>query len=199
MLRKHLPALLPVERAKLLKAAARAAVKSRRSKRSAATKSSPCDLMLSYRVPHTGHGGDSSAFELQAGLERLGYSFFIAETAIEGGDSWPSTIQQAVEDCKAVVVLSSPDYGNEDQSPWTKRELELAANLKKPLIPVWHSGPYPPPAVQIYLSGVQRIPSGNFAKGYVSAGISHEAVVKQLAKALKRKGIFPSSPPTQSA
>jgi hypothetical protein len=198
MLRKHLPALLPVERAKLLEAAVRAAVKSPRPKRSASA-FRPYDLMITYRVSETGEAGDSSVFALKEALEALGYRVFVGETAIQGGSSWTTTIQNGVEGCRAFVVLCSETFGNAAVSPWTKRELELADSLKKPLIPVWHSGTYPPPAVKIFLSGVHRIPSGNIADGYASAGISHEAVADQVAAALAREGVLPSSPPTQSA
>jgi hypothetical protein len=64
--------------------------------------------------------------------------------------------------------------------------------LKKPLIPVYHSGPYPPPEVAIYLGGKQRIPGGNFKNGYVAAKISHERVAEEVAAALVRAGVTPS-------
>jgi hypothetical protein len=153
---------------------------------------SACDVMISYRVPETGEGGDKSVFYLQAALEKRGYSVFVGEAAIQGGASWPTTIQQGVEACQAFVILCSPTYGDPAVSPWTKRELELADNLKKPLIPVFHSGAYPPPAVSIYLGGLQRIPNGNYSDGYVAAKISHDKVVEELAAALARAGVLPS-------
>jgi len=151
------------------------------------------DIMISYRVPETGDGGDRAVFALQAGLQAHGYSVFVGEAAIQGAASWPSTIQRGVEGCKAFVVLCSPTYGNAEVSPWTMRELVLADNKHKPLVPVWHSGEYPPPAVSIYLGDKQRIPGGNFNAGYVSAGISHEQVVKELVATLHGLGIFPAA------
>ncbi len=150
----------------------------------------------SYRVPETGAGGDRAVFVLQAALERRGFSVFVGEGAIEGGSSWPDTIQRGVDECKAMVVLCSPSYGD-IASPWTKRELVLADSLRKPLIPVWHSGPYPPRAVRIYLSEKQRIPCGDYTSGYVQADISHETVAAELAAALVRAGVTPreSAPP----
>ena len=173
----------PLERRKLLAAAAPAAA--------AVPAEAPpgCDVMISYRVPETGAGGDKSVFALQKMLEARGYSVFVGEAAIEGGSSWPSTIQKGVEDCRAFVVLCSASYGDAAASPWTKRELELADNLKKPLVPVWHSGPYPPRAVAIYLGGTQRIPTGDFREGYAKAKISHEKVAEELAAALARAGV----------
>jgi hypothetical protein len=187
MLREELPALRAIERAKLLDAVASTAAAP-----AGTALTTMCDVMISYRVLETGEDGDKSVFALEAALQARGYHVFVGEAAIQGGSSWPNTIQQGVEDCKAFVVLCSETYGDEAVSPWTKRELVLADNLKKPLIPVWHSGPYPPKAVAIYLGGTQRIPHGNFSGGYVNADISHERVAEELAAALSRVGVAPA-------
>ena len=79
--------------------------------------------------------------------------------------------------------------GHSGKSPWTKRELVTADVLKKPIIPVWHSGQYPPQAVMMYLMEKQRIPGGNYSGGYVAANISHEQVAEELAAALQRAGV----------
>ena len=146
-------------------------------------------VMISYRVRETGGGGDNAVFALQKALESRGYSVFVGESAIRSGACWPTKIQKAVEDCSAFVVLCSTTYGDEAVSPRTARELDLADRLKKPLIPVWHSGPYPPKAVAIYLGGKQRIPTGILMEGYASAGISHERVADELAAALAHAGV----------
>jgi hypothetical protein len=174
----------PLERRRLLQAATAPAA-------AAPAVAGVCDVMISYRVPETGDGGDKSVFALQAALEARGYRVFVGEAAIEGGSSWPATIQRGVEDCAAFVILCSPTYGDAAASPWTARELVLADNMKKPLIPVWHSGPYPPKAVAIYLGGTQRIPGGNFSKGYVESKVSHAAVAEELVAALARAGVTP--------
>jgi hypothetical protein len=153
----------------------------------------PYDLIISYRVPETGDGGDRSVFALKDALEARGYSVFVGEAAIEGGASWPATIQRGVSGCKAFVVLCSPTYGDAEVSPWTERELVLADNYKKPLFPVWHSGRYPPPAVAIYLAKLQRIPGGNLTAGYAAAGVPHERVAEELAAALRRAGVLPTA------
>ena len=91
--------------------------------------------------------------------------------------------------CKAFVILCSPTYGDRTQSPWTFDELTMAKNNRKPLIPVWHSGVYPPPTVEIMLGGLQRIPAGNNDMRAVSLA----RVVDELAAALQRAGVAPSS------
>jgi hypothetical protein len=174
----------PLERCKLLQAAAAAAAPA-----AAPAAARTCDVMISYRVPETGDGGDKSVFVLQAALEKRGFRVFVGEAAIQGGEEWPETIAAGVRDCAAFVVLCSPTYGD---TVWTKRELVMADNQRKPLIPVWHSGPYPPKAVEIFLGGKQRIPGGNFNGGYVAAKISHERVAEEVAAALVRAGVTPS-------
>ena len=154
--------------------------------------------MISYRVPETGELGDRAVFALQAALQARGYSAFVGEAAIQGAASWPATIQRGVEDCKAFVILCSPTYGDAVRSPWTERELVLADALKKPLIPIWHSGPYPPQPVAIYLTKLQRIPAGNFSDGYAAAGISHERVTDELVAALARVGVVPAAAAARS-
>jgi hypothetical protein len=113
---------------------------------------------------------------------------FVGEAAIQGGEEWPETIAAGGRDCAALVVLCSPTYGD---TVWTKRELVMADNLRKPLIPVWHSGPYPPKAVEIYLGGKQRIPGGTFLNGYAAAKVTHAAVAEELVAALARAGVKP--------
>jgi hypothetical protein len=152
--------------------------------------STSCDVMISYRVPETGEGGDNSVFYLQKALVKRGFSVFVGEGAIQGGDEWPDTISNGVRNCKAFVVLCSRTYGD---TVWTKREIVMADNLQKPLIPVYHSGVYPPPAVEIYLGGKQRIPGGTFSAGYVAANISHDKVVEGLVEALARAGVQPGA------
>ena len=151
-------------------------------------------VMISYRVPETGSGGDSSVFALKVALERRGFSVFVGESAIEGGSSWPVTIQRGVEQCSAFVVLCSPTYGDplpNGRESWTLREIVHADNLSKPLLPVWHSGPYPPNSVAMYLGSRQRIPAGDYRDGYVLAGISHTRVAEELAAALMKAGVQP--------
>jgi hypothetical protein len=178
----------PLERCKLMRAAAAAAASAAAA---AAAPMGVCDVMISYRVPETGASGDKSVFVLRDALQARGFRVFVGESAIEGGASWPATIQRGVEDCQAFVILCSSTYGDAVVSPWTQRELVMADNLRKPLIPVWHSGPYPPKAVAIYLGGTQRIPVGNLAKGYVESKVAHATVADEVAAALARAGVTP--------
>ena len=164
-----------------------------RSSRSfASTPATPrraCPVMISYRVAETGEDGDGTVFRLQAALEARGYSVFVGEKAIVGAAKWPKTIQDGVLSCKAFVVLCSPTYG---ATEWTEAELSLAKNEGKPLVPVWHSGPYPPPAVKIFLTAMQRIPGGSCNMTGDQPGLRKAAledVADEVCEALERVGV----------
>ena len=145
------------------------------------------DVMISYRVSETGDGGDRSVFALADALRANGYSVFVGESAIQAGDIWPRTVQEGVLNCRAFVVMCSTSYGDERVSPWTFREIALADNQMKPIIPVWHSGVYPPPAVSIYLGHKHRVPSGTGDMRSVAIA----TVVEELIGALQRADVWP--------
>ena len=153
-------------------------------------------VFISYRVPESGSKGDNSVFALEAALRSRGYTVFVAESQIQGNADWSETIINGVKECHAFVVLCSSTYGD---LTWTRRELIMADNLRKPLLPVWHSGPYPPAGVELFLAGMQRIPAGDYHEGYVSAGISHERVAEELIAWLERVRIKNSSTPLPPA
>ena len=153
-----------------------------------------CDVMISYRVPETGDGGDGCVWVLRRALEARDFTVFVSEGGgIRAGDDWTDEIQRRVRECAAMVVLCSTTYGDKAVSSWTHAELNMANNLSKPLLPVWHSGPFPPRGVEIQLTTKQRVPIAASASGggYVAEGISHEAVAEELAEALLRKGVVP--------
>eukprot|EP01116_Phalansterium_solitarium_P002468 TRINITY_DN1251_c0_g1_i2.p1 TRINITY_DN1251_c0_g1~~TRINITY_DN1251_c0_g1_i2.p1 ORF type:complete len:371 (-),score=36.43 TRINITY_DN1251_c0_g1_i2:158-1270(-) len=146
------------------------------------------DIMLSYRISDSGArelGGDDSVVLLRDALEAYGFTVFVGESALEGGQGWAETIQKAVKGCKAFIPVCSPDYGN---TPWTKRELQMADNNRKYILPVWHSGDYPPSAIEIFLGGTQRIPGGNRCM----KDSDFQKVVHDLIKVLCKK-IQPSN------
>ena len=163
------------------------------------------DVMVSFREPETGESGDCSALAIAQSLQARGFSVFASTVSIMGGANWPVSIQAAVEGCSAMVIIASPGYG---ASSWTRRELVLADMLGKHLVPVWHSGTWPPPAAAIYLAERQYLPQRTLnqrlhANGYVGEGIAVEDVVDELVKALEELGVYPvaglNTPPSQSS
>jgi len=144
-------------------------------------------VMLSYRVPETGAtelGGDGTVVRLADSLRARGIGCFVGESALQAGDKWAESIQEAVEQCKVFVVLCSPTYGD---SIWTAREIGLADSEQKPRLAVWHSGQFPPRKVKIYLGGEQRLPRGNHPMTHAS--VKYEDVVDELVASLKRLGV----------
>jgi hypothetical protein len=151
------------------------------------------DVMISNRVHETGGRGDGETQALKAELEKYGYSVFVGEE-IPAGANWPRHIQWSIENCRAFVIMCSPSYGDSRLSPWTKRELELADSRNRPMIPVWHSGKYPPGEVALFLTGLQRLPADRptMRAGYKEAGISTQEVAAELVTALTLLGVGPS-------
>ena len=154
--------------------------------------------MISYRVPETGRRdrGDGSAYTLADALRARSFSVFLAERNTGGGDIWHDTIQAAVEHCKAFVAVCSPTYGDSEQSQWTKAEAVLATECRKKIIPVWHSGPYPPAGLRLAFTSLHALPSTpdgqDMQDGYRAAGISDAHVADELVATLLRVGVVPS-------
>ena len=116
--------------------------------------------MLSYRVAEAGAaalGGDNTVPELRVALEARGFSVFVTEQDLTAGEQWATNLAAAIRGAAAVVAVCSPTYG---ATTWTQREVQMADNLRKPIIPLWHSGEYPPRGVEIFFSGTQRVPRG---------------------------------------
>ena len=154
----------------------------------------PAQIMLSYRVPESGvdKGGDGWTFRLGDALRARGFTVFIAETAITAGDSWDQVIQNAVRGCEAFVAVCSATYGSATSSRWTLREMQLADGRCKPIVPIWHSGDYPPNDVEIYLTGKQRVPGG-VSKDVRALPFDH--VVDEVVAALALAKCVPSQKP----
>ena len=172
--------------------------------------STKADVMISYRIPECGipaKGGDNYAHELAALLRKAGYTVFVDVNALEvyvsvdvdsvmklhalhtcmrlsslllqGGDQFPDIIQDAVRNCTAFVAICSTSYGS---TPFTKMEYTLAYNKGKTIIPVYHSGTWPPSALELFLSGVNYVPKGSCATGPKAPSVGE--VAKQVVDAM---------------
>jgi hypothetical protein len=154
------------------------------------------DVLISYCVAETGGPGDRSVFGLQAALVARGFRVFVGESAIQAGASWPDAVNNGIQAAAAVIVLCSPGYADPERSRWTCRELQLAVVLNKPLVPVWHSGTYPPPGAAPHLVCRQQCAGGGHARsdrGYADAGVSPEALAAEVEAALARVGVAPQT------
>ena len=110
------------------------------------------DVMLSYRESETGKAGSNFAFRLQEALELKNLNVFAYANLAET-DHWMSPQTNGVASCRVFMPIFSPEYGDLDKSPWSAAELmTAAAYLGTPgaglsaILPVWHSGTYPPNA-----------------------------------------------------
>jgi len=121
-----------------------------------------------------------------------GFRVYCSAVTHEGGLLWPDMVQSGVRNSSALVAVCSAQYG---ASIWTKRELYLADHLCKPIVPLWHSGEWPPPAAAIYMQSLQFVPreGGVHPAGSLEAfgGASLDAVVDELTAALANLGIYP--------
>ena len=71
-------------------------------------------------------------------------------------------LQNAILGCKAFVPLCSDSYGD---SKYTKLEFNFAFNESKPMIPIYHSGSYPPKALAMKFSNMNYVPKSGLVAG----------------------------------
>lgn len=146
------------------------------------------DCFIGYRVNDTGegHGADGSVFKLRAALEERGFAVFIGEKSITAGpNDYPAQIDDALSRATVFIALCSPGYAAIDS--WSRRELNMALDLNKPIIPVWHSGPYPPDKARVFLTGLHRVPRSSVRNASPQApfcGASLPAVTDEIVAAL---------------
>jgi hypothetical protein len=96
----------------------------------------------------------------------------------------------------------SPTYAIAEFSTWTRRELVLADNLSKPIVPVTHTGTIARSAL-IFLETLSTIPEGAdpfrlAEEGLPFGGLPPAVVAAQLAKRLSALGVFPEAKPADT-
>ncbi|KAG1676232.1 hypothetical protein FOA52_006449 [Chlamydomonas sp. UWO 241] len=146
-------------------------------------------LFLSYRKADCSDvgGGDGTAPRLKVMLEGDGWSVFMDQSGLEVGDRWEDILTEKVDACTAFVAVISSTY---EESHWCRAELEIAHNQGKLIIPLWHSGSYPPSKLRMRLNGIQSMPS----LGSFNAASNLEAMAANITQSLKRKGFSPAQP-----
>ena len=90
------------------------------------------------------HGSDDNstqiAKEILASLSREGVSVWLDEVAIRPGDHLKDKIEDGLKRARHVLAVVTPESG---KSRWVSKEVEIAARLKKRIIPVLASGASP--------------------------------------------------------
>lgn len=148
----------------------------------------PNRIMISYRVEDTGsreNNGDGTALKLKEDLEGLGYEIFVGEEYIQGSMGWMDEIAKAMKRANAIIFLCSNDYCN---TIWTKKEVAYAMEKRMKVVPIWHSGVYPPEPVEFVMAGIQRVPLGR--KNMLE--VDPDVFLRQLVKALFIQGAKPA-------
>lgn len=90
-------------------------------------------------------------------LERAAFRCWISDRDIEPGTSYPAAITAAVK-ASGVVLLLLTDASN--SSPHVLREVELAFNARRPVLPVRIAGVTPSSDLQYFLSTTQWFDAG---------------------------------------
>jgi hypothetical protein len=72
----------------------------------------------------------------QAALLDFGFTVYLDESQLKGGDAWAEGISDAVVACAAFIAVISPTYGKRYANgavAWTLKELTMAETLGKPV------------------------------------------------------------------
>src|SRR5665213_2342708 len=101
-------------------------------------------------------------------LTSAGLSCWIDKSGIDLATSWSKEIVQAIDQCKAFVVLLS---SASNESTNVHKELSLASEKKKKILPLDLEPVALSEEMQYHLAGIQRAPMTNI-----------DAVIRALAK-----------------
>ena len=116
--------------------------------------------------------GDGTALRIKSHFDRSKdrtYEVFVDDNSIKVGENWSEKILDGLTRCDVFVALISTHYAD---SIWCIRELQEVDRLMKHILPIFHSGTYPPKGQTLILSEKQSIPSGKPLKATVDTAIS---------------------------
>jgi formylglycine-generating enzyme required for sulfatase activity len=113
-------------------------------------------------------------------LEQSGLRCWFSDRDIEPATSYPAVITDAVKNSGAVVLLLTEAA---NQSPHVVREIELAFNARRPILPVRIGGAAPSSDLQYFLSRSQWLDAG------ASLDEAELARVESRLRALLRGGL----------
>ena len=94
-----------------------------------------------------------AANRLVGTLGKAGYDAWI-DREIPGGELWRKRIVQEIEQAKAFLILLSPNSVASDD---VRKELDIAENRKKLILPLVIAPMRIPPEMEYSLAGLQRI------------------------------------------
>ena len=112
--------------------------------------------------------------KLVDGLQKAGVSVWIDMAGIEVASMWSKEIVSAIRDCKVLLISISPQS---TESENVVKELALASERKKPIIPIYLEPAEIPETMEYQLAGIQRV---EFYEGREEKAL--QAVIRALAK-----------------
>ena len=112
--------------------------------------------------------------KLVEGLQQAGVSVWIDQMGIEVAAMWSKEIVSAIRECKVLLLSISPQS---TESENVVKELALASERKKPIIPIYLEPAEIPETMEYQLAGIQRV---EFYEGREE--IALQAVIRALAK-----------------
>ncbi len=107
------------------------------------------DIFISYSRKDS-----EQAEELAERLRTRGIDVWIDKSGIEAAKSWSKEIVRAIDECKAFVVLIS---SNSQESQNVSREVGIASESKKPMLPIALEDIKLSDELRYHLSGIQRV------------------------------------------
>src|SRR6185503_4336079 len=111
------------------------------------------DIFISYSTKDRPH-----ALALVERLRSSGYDMWIDQSGIDAATSWSKEIAEALEDCSTFMLLLSP---NSLASENVAKELVVAAELKKHIIPIELESVQLKREFLYHLTGLQRVAHTN--------------------------------------
>src|SRR5689334_813417 len=119
-------------------------------------------------------------------LQAVGVSVWVDESGIDAALRWSQEIVEAIEGCQAFVLMMSPASV---VSEHVTREVALAMDSQKPILPLFLEPTTVPVALRYPLAGLQHLEL--FREG-------SEANLASILRSLSRLGVMPE-PPRQPA
>lgn len=162
----------------------------------------PSDVFLSYVVRESGAEGDGYVFVLRQALLAAGFSVFLCEADILGGQRYLPFIGEAIRRCRCFVAVLSPSYGIEGVSSWSLLEAEMAGirnvETRFPRIQTLRHSREPgtedlPAGLEFLWKSKHVVPAGRrgTAADFVARG-EGQLVMDELIAALRADGVLPS-------
>jgi adenylate cyclase len=145
------------------------------------------DIFISYSSKDR-----ESAEQLTELLSSAGLSVWIDKQGIDAATSWSKEIVQAIDSCKALLVLLSP---NSVVSVNVAKEVSLAAEQKKKILPLDLEPVELTDDLRYHLAGIQRTPMTNIdviirAIGKIGLEATQAPTIKLVKETDSRKSLM---------